>query len=512
MPGLWLVLGALAASLSVSAAEDGEAAAAASAATAAAADASPQGEGAAAAASATEAAAAAAHGTAKGGGVPEWAYVSWKARGSTEDEEDEDAITADADDGDDDDGLTPSSPTTVSFQLKLPADCKEGLVPISLPQTQFRCCLSMGGVSYSQPDHTDAIRYLAMPQLGPGDSVRVTTLLQRLMPSGQSIVWNTGGWWTYEFCPGRYLRQYHAEKGVLQSEYVLGVGSMVLTGHTCANTVAYPDGKTTTQKKILRTYSKKKIAATGRWKVEGVAGSAPYFSTTYTDGEICDLTSKPREVKLIFRCLEGSGQAEADASGLAFSIKETGQCQYEAVVAFEALCQLPIYTAVNSYLNQGDDVSPRLKARRARARRAAVLAMKAVPGVDAALIQELGPEGCITLQTGGWWSYELCIRYWLRQYHEAEVGAVETEYFIGRGVDVNGKGGPLARAQQHIGKTGGVVVKRMSDTAKLPHPVKANGTWTAHGELVRPPPMPSPPHHTTHATYMHRATTTSRLS
>ena len=406
---------------------------------------------------------------------PRWAFPKWAKRDPSED-----ASVVDE--------ITPTSPMKVTFQKKLPHSCSETPLPFATGTGQtFKCCLDN---DESLPDHSDAIAALATPTASPQLARELDDALVKLVPSGHAILWATAGWWTYELCPNRYIRQYHHEANIIQSEYYLGVGRDVLTGPACGVGVRYKDESETAHKKVKRLYAKQSIAADGTWRIvadsttkDAKLKSRPYFATSYHNGEVCDVTGKPREVELQMHCKqEGAVVDDTATVEQSFTVQEVSPCKYSAVLLSEHVCQLPEYTNIVAYLNQDSELSPNQRSALAREHRQNVLTSTNVKGVDGAVYSELGSKGCIMLKTGGWWTYELCFRHWLRQYHEVE-DVIDTEYFIGRGVSANSQTDSLAVRDQAYNIGGKKVMKKMHQVANLKR-VKANGTWTAHGDLV----------------------------
>ncbi|XP_046591251.1 endoplasmic reticulum lectin 1 isoform X1 [Neodiprion lecontei] len=136
-------------------------------------------------------------------------------------------------------------------------------------------------------------------------------------------------YWTYELCHGRYVRQYHEEregKKVKVQEYYLGTFDK------------------SQKAKLSAEYDEH--AKNPNWKaqipvqkVENV--NMPYFEIEMSDGTMCDLTDKPRTIRVLYVCYP-HGKHEI------FSLKETSSCEYEAVVLSPLLCKHPDYKAQDS--------------------------------------------------------------------------------------------------------------------------------------------------------------------
>jgi len=122
-----------------------------------------------------------------------------------------------------------------------------------------------------------------------------------------SCFYRVEGWWTYELCYGKALRQFHAENNVHTAEFVLGAYSSV-TAHD-------PD--------IIEVDESTKDGGT-------------YYVQHYIDGTKCDVTGEPRQVEVRFYCA-------ADSLNLLASIKEKSTCKYIATFYTPAICNHPSF-------------------------------------------------------------------------------------------------------------------------------------------------------------------------
>ncbi|PPR99586.1 hypothetical protein GOBAR_AA21097 [Gossypium barbadense] len=90
------------------------------------------------------------------------------------------------------------------------------------------------------------------------------------------------GWWSYEFCYQKQLRQLHLEEDKVVQEFVLGVYDEEATAAVNQNlsdisTLKDPRSKDASQR---------------------------YHAHQYTNGTACDLTNQPRETEVRFVCSE----------------------------------------------------------------------------------------------------------------------------------------------------------------------------------------------------------------
>ncbi|XP_015118553.1 endoplasmic reticulum lectin 1 isoform X2 [Diachasma alloeum] len=131
-------------------------------------------------------------------------------------------------------------------------------------------------------------------------------------------------YWTYEVCHGRHVRQYHEEregKKVKVQEFYLG---------------RFPKGQ---KEKLSSEYDElaknpDKKSAIPTKKFDGI--QMPYVEIEMTDGTICDLSNKPRTIKLLYVCHQ-QGKHEI------LSLEETSSCEYEAIVLSPFICSHPDY-------------------------------------------------------------------------------------------------------------------------------------------------------------------------
>jgi protein OS-9 len=136
------------------------------------------------------------------------------------------------------------------------------------------------------------------------------------------------GWWSYSFCYGKSVVQYHALPGTKATdppvkdehnqEYVLGrVQHKTRDSKTAADN-SEQDGQT-------------KSLAPPNAQLQ-VKGDQRYLSQRLEDGTVCDLTGRPRTIEIQYHCSPG---ATADRIGW---VKEVTTCTYMMVVYTPRLC------------------------------------------------------------------------------------------------------------------------------------------------------------------------------
>uniref|UniRef100_H2U776 Endoplasmic reticulum lectin n=1 Tax=Takifugu rubripes TaxID=31033 RepID=H2U776_TAKRU len=124
------------------------------------------------------------------------------------------------------------------------------------------------------------------------------------MHDAQCLV-KTKDWWTYEFCHGQHIRQYHLEDSEIKGD-ILFLGYYE-SEFDWSNETA----KASKQHRLKR-----------------------YHSQTYVNGSKCDLDGNPRETEVRFTCEEGSVDFIA-------RVDEPQSCRYVLTVHTSRVCQHP---------------------------------------------------------------------------------------------------------------------------------------------------------------------------
>lgn len=150
----------------------------------------------------------------------------------------------------------------------------------------------------------------------------VKTALALLEPLKNKCLYHTSGWWSYEFCYGKSIRQYHiADKGEparFNSNYILGKYTKYLE---------LSSGKTEETKELVRI----------------IPNGKNYFTQKFIDGTKCDKTNIPRTAEIQYFC----GIDE----NIVY-VKETSTCNYEVAISTNRLCKDPVFNPqINNSLN-----------------------------------------------------------------------------------------------------------------------------------------------------------------
>ncbi|NXI38433.1 OS9 protein, partial [Galbula dea] len=118
-------------------------------------------------------------------------------------------------------------------------------------------------------------------------------------------LFQTKDWWTYEFCYGKHIQQYHVEESEIKGD-ILFLG-YYQSAFDWDNEMA----KASKQHRLKR-----------------------YHSQSYVNGSRCDLTGRAREAEVRFLCEEGAGDYIA-------RVDEPQSCSYVLTVHTTRICHHP---------------------------------------------------------------------------------------------------------------------------------------------------------------------------
>ncbi|XP_066934361.1 endoplasmic reticulum lectin 1-like [Clytia hemisphaerica] len=119
--------------------------------------------------------------------------------------------------------------------------------------------------------------------------------------SGDYCLIGGTGWWSYEFCNGKFVQQFHVESSKAKTIIKLGYWNKQNHIKKVEEGVFVPKGKN-------------------------------HVMHYYTGGDICDLTGAPRTALVILTCIKGKGQQ------LSIYMSEPHPCQYTIGVESPILC------------------------------------------------------------------------------------------------------------------------------------------------------------------------------
>ncbi|KFM65742.1 Protein OS-9, partial [Stegodyphus mimosarum] len=138
------------------------------------------------------------------------------------------------------------------------------------------------------------------------DSEKSTDIQELLKPMKTgSCLLKGKDWWTYEFCFGHYIKQFHIEDGQI-------IGQVLTLGLYESD---YDWDNETDQEKFKHAKQR-------------------YHTQYYVNGTKCDLTGQPRNAEVRIYC-------EEDAGDYIYRVDEPGTCSYVITVHTSRLCSHP---------------------------------------------------------------------------------------------------------------------------------------------------------------------------
>ena len=197
------------------------------------------------------------------------------------------------------------------------------------------------------------------------------TLLQQVMPHVTSYLqplkgtcfYRLEGWWTYEFCFEKGLRQFHQEKvkatankpesTSITQEYTLGswwvppAAAKSTEVADLAKAALGDDGNgagstgSSSASAGSSSASARSAASHDDELKEDAKTRKKYWSQQYGNGTMCDMNGKPREAELRLQCSPG------EPSFLA-SVEEMATCRYLVHFSTNLLCKHPGFAADES--------------------------------------------------------------------------------------------------------------------------------------------------------------------
>nr|XP_048274529.1 protein OS-9 isoform X2 [Myodes glareolus] len=163
---------------------------------------------------------------------------------------------------------------------------------------RYECRLPAGAIHFQREREEEAPAYQ-----GPG----IPELLSPMRDA--PCLLKTKDWWTYEFCYGRHIQQYHMEDSEVKGD-VLYLGYYQSAFNWDDETA-----KASKQHRLKR-----------------------YHSQTYSNGSKCDLNGRPREAEVRFLCDEGAGIS----GDYIDRVDEPLSCSYVLTVRTSRLCPHPL--------------------------------------------------------------------------------------------------------------------------------------------------------------------------
>ena len=123
-------------------------------------------------------------------------------------------------------------------------------------------------------------------------------------------------------CSGKRVRQYHRENDGSQTQHILGI---------------YDKLANTRRRKTSVSTTKSNSNGTETSETTGV------LTELYTSGSVCDITQKPRQATVTYRC------SEMEKFSVIESVEESAPCAYTINILTPLLCSHPDFR--NSHLS-----------------------------------------------------------------------------------------------------------------------------------------------------------------
>ncbi|XP_054435978.1 protein OS-9 isoform X1 [Pteronotus mesoamericanus] len=214
--------------------------------------------------------------------------------------------------------LLPASPTggVGSLNLEELSEMRYGIEILPLPvmggqsqasdvvivsskyKQRYECRLPAGAIHFQREREEETPAYQ-----GPG----IPELLSPMKDA--PCLLKTKDWWTYEFCYGRHIQQYHMEDSEIKGEI------LYLGYYQSAFDWDDETAKASKQHRLKR-----------------------YHSQTYGNGSKCDLNGRPREAEVRFLCDEGAGIS----GDYIDRVDEPLSCSYVLTIRTPRLCPHPL--------------------------------------------------------------------------------------------------------------------------------------------------------------------------
>jgi len=133
------------------------------------------------------------------------------------------------------------------------------------------------------------------------------------MGTYSSCLFKLTGWWTYEFCYHKHFQQFHQPReGPIQQQYILG---------------SYKEGSPPGQINNLNV---------DHSPSSDLEASLPYYSESYSDGTLCDLTGEPRTTEIRYYC-------NTEKVNLLKDIQEPSSCNYVVSIHTFLMCHFTAF-------------------------------------------------------------------------------------------------------------------------------------------------------------------------
>jgi endoplasmic reticulum lectin 1 len=163
-------------------------------------------------------------------------------------------------------------------------------------------------VKFNEPDET-----LTLTSVEPKVSINAQlhgNALQSFL-AGDMCFTGGSGWWKYEFCYGKHVKQFHEENGKKGATILLGLWDLQRHKQHLEQNVSKQQAVSPTRNHIVHFYSQ---------------------------GDYCESVKGPRTTDVKLKCTEASSEMGSDSVQL--YLIETNVCEYTLVFMSPMVCQL----------------------------------------------------------------------------------------------------------------------------------------------------------------------------
>lgn len=157
---------------------------------------------------------------------------------------------------------------------------------------------------FGKSDDTEKTRTFPKLSSFPDDTTQIENFLE-----GKNCLTGGTGWWKYEFCYGKYVRQFHVDKFGSKTSILLGVF------------------EEKAHKEFLQAHPEK------RPKPKGQRKQIIHF---YSGGSTCDKTGQQRQTEVILKCLENA----PSRSTVSLYLLEPKVCSYILGIESPLICDI----------------------------------------------------------------------------------------------------------------------------------------------------------------------------
>lgn len=184
-----------------------------------------------------------------------------------------------------------------------------------------------------------------------GQEETIRELLDRVIGKA-CIQSSTSGWWSYEYCHRKHVRQFHESINIqMETGKATGKEDIYMLGFYNADLDSYPDEEE--YKYVMNTTLTPSGASSDTVKEGSKDGSltvAAYFTAEYTGGEVCDdsdVTDSAVKAGGVSSHVIERASSVRYSCGPSFDIyvKEDHTCHYIVEVTVPALCEHPMFKA-----------------------------------------------------------------------------------------------------------------------------------------------------------------------